>query len=94
LTTSSLRPIFPIIGTGAGTARLKAMESYPFIDLAHLGELRRDFGLAFVVTQDNKLDEAGRNRLEADGWQILPGDKNAGITLYRHAGGAGETASG
>lgn len=94
LTTSSLRPVFPIIGTGAGTARLKAMESYPFIDLAHLGELRRDFGLAFVVTQDNKLDGAGQNRLEADGWQILPGDKNAGITLYRHAGGAGETASG
>lgn len=94
LTTSSLRPVFPIIGTGAGTARLKAMESYPFIDLAYLGELRRDFGLAFVVIQDSKLDEVGRNWLEADGWQILPGDKNAGVTIYRHDGSTGETASG
>ena len=72
------------MGTGPGTARLKAMESYPYIDLSHLQELRRDFDLAFVVAQDRLLTQAAIGQLKSDGWHALPAEKSKGITIFTH----------
>lgn len=84
LATSTLRPIFPIIGAGAGRARLKEMESYPTIDLSHLEELKSDFSLSFVVAQDSKLDVDAMNQLAQNGWHSIEDAKAEGITIFKY----------
>ena len=85
LASSTLRPIFPIVGTGHGASRLKKMERYPFMNLSYLEELRRDFGLAFVIVKDSKLDHESKQQLTLAGWNAISDTKADGITIFKYS---------
>jgi hypothetical protein len=61
------------------------MERYPFMNLSYLEELRRDFGLAFVIVKDSKLDHESKQQLTLAGWNAISDTKADGITIFKYS---------